>query len=317
MKGFDCNCTLTYDKALQFKQNGYDFTIRYVGRLQQASFDITNAEIQNILKAGLQLGLVQHCPKPDWVTTKELGVTYGQNALNFAKEAGYQKGCIVYLDLEGLKSGTPKQDIIDFSNAWYDEVSKEYTAGIYIGYNIYLSGDELYNKLKFKHYWKSLSRVPDIPIRGYEMSQFDGGTVCGIQIDRNEMAGDKLGNSPVFMIGDNIESEDIVMDNCFVGKKIVIATTLNVREKQDTTAKILGQFKQGDIIDVTGQIGSFYRCIYNSKDAFVHGDYVKDYVQVLPDYTTEIKELKVDIDTLTKANTDLKNKITNAVNALK
>lgn len=200
MKGFDCNVKLSYDKAVQFRNSGFDFVIRYVGRTQQASFDIDKAEVDAILSAGLKLAIVQHCPVPGWVTTKDLGTLYGINAAKFSLGTGYKLGCIIYLDLEGIKQGTPKADILAFCNAWYDEVVKAgYIPGIYIGYNIYLTGDELYNLLRFKHYWKSLSRVPEIPVRGYEMVQSAGGTINGVQIDNNVSTADKLGGSPVFM----------------------------------------------------------------------------------------------------------------------
>jgi len=201
LKGFDCNTKLSAEKALQFKQQGYGFAIRYVGRLQQASFDIDQAEVNNILAAGLKLAIVQHCPKDGWIPTKDLGITYGQNAVKFSKEAGYNKGCIVYLDLEGVLPGTSKADIISFCNAWYGEVVKYYTPGIYIGFNAFLTSEELYKKLKFQHYWKSFSKVPDVYKRGYEMIQKAECRVNGIAIDPDEVAGDKLGNFPVFMEG--------------------------------------------------------------------------------------------------------------------
>jgi len=203
VKGFDCNCKVSLDLAKKFKQDGYEFAIRYVGRLKQASFDIDKQELQDILKAGLKLGIVQHCPgKPGILPSKDLGTTYGKNAAKFAQEAGYKKGCIIYLDLEdvNIEYRNRKQDIIDYCNAWYEEVKAAgYTPGIYIGFNCFLSSSQLYGSLKFQHYWKSLSSVPDIARRGYEMIQSAGGMVNGIQIDNNVVTGDNLGNRPIFM----------------------------------------------------------------------------------------------------------------------
>lgn len=200
MKGFDCNTKLSYEKALAFKNLGYDFAIRYVGRYQQDSYDIDAQETADILKAELKLAIVQHCPNPEWTPTKDIGVLWGKNAAIFSKQANIQSGTIVYLDLEGLNN-TPKQDIIDFCNAWYDEVlTGGYTPGIYVGYNTYLTGDDLYYKLKYQHYWKSLSAVPDVTVRGYEMIQTAGGTVNGIEIDNNNVTGDRQGNQPIFMV---------------------------------------------------------------------------------------------------------------------
>jgi len=203
MKGFDCNVKLSYELSKKFKEDGFEFAMRYVGRLKQASFDIDTKEIQDILRAGLKLGIVQHCPgKPGILPSKELGTTYGKNAALFSEQSGYAKGCIVYLDLEdvNIEYKNRQQDIIDFCNYWYDEVlAAGYTPGIYIGFNTFLSGDMLYKRLKFQHYWKSFSKVPDVTTRGYEMVQLEWKTVNGIQIDTNEVTGDKLGNKPIFM----------------------------------------------------------------------------------------------------------------------
>lgn len=208
MKGFDCNVKLSHEKALEFKKDGYEFVIRYVGRLKQASFDIDKKEIQDTLKAGLQLGIVQHCPgKPGIMPSKELGIEYGKNAALFSAESGYAKGCIIYLDLEDVNSSysNKQQEIIDFCNCWYLEVEKAgYTPGVYVGFNTWLTGDELYNKLKFKHYWKSLSKVPDVTNRGYEMIQKGSGPVNDISIDVNTVTGDRLGNFPVFMVPEKV-----------------------------------------------------------------------------------------------------------------
>jgi hypothetical protein len=208
MNGFDCNVKLSYEKALQMKNSGYDFAIRYVGRLQQASFDIDKKELQDILKAGLKLAIVQHCPgKPGIMPSRELGETYGKNAAQFSREAGYKAGCIIYLDLEDVNSAySQKQSIIiDYCNSWYEQVETAgYTPGIYVGFNTWLSSSELYNKLKFKHYWKSFSQVPDVAKRSYEMWQGQQKTVNGIQIDPNEVTGDKLGNFPIFMTPEKV-----------------------------------------------------------------------------------------------------------------
>jgi hypothetical protein len=208
MKGIDCNVKLIRETAKIVKDKGYEFVIRYVGRLKQASFDIDKSEIDVILKAGLKVGIVQHCPgKPGILPSKELGIEYGSNATKFAKEAGYKAGCIIYLDLEDVNADykNRKQEIIDYCNNWYDEVLKGgYTPGIYIGFNVWLTGSELYGKLRFQHYWKSLSRVPDIPNRGYEMIQTAGNPIAGFSIDVNTVSGDKQGNFPVFMSAERI-----------------------------------------------------------------------------------------------------------------
>ncbi len=45
-----------------------------------------------------------------------------------------------------------------------------YLPGLYVGGGALLSGEQLYS-LPFEHYWRSQSRVPDIPNRGYQLIQ--------------------------------------------------------------------------------------------------------------------------------------------------
>src|SRR5262249_55997591 len=76
-----------------------------------------------------------------------------------------------------------------------------YGTGIYVGANAVLTGDELYWRLKTKHYWRSGSQVPDIPHRGYQMLQriVAGDVVAGIEIDRNVTRDDQLGDALLWL----------------------------------------------------------------------------------------------------------------------
>ena len=46
-----------------------------------------------------------------------------------------------------------------------------FVPGVYVGAGAILTGSELFWRLTTKHYWKSGSRVPDIPHRGYQLIQ--------------------------------------------------------------------------------------------------------------------------------------------------
>ena len=105
-----------------------------------------------------------------------------------------------------------------------------------------------------------------------------------------------------------LEDDDIMIIDSLVCKKIInVNTALNVRELPNTNSKILGQLKNGDIVQVTGKANNWYRINYNGKDAFISGDYVKDYVE--KDYSKEIQELKNEVSIL-------KAKIKSAISAL-
>lgn len=203
MFGLDCNFKLTYETALYFRKLGKEFVMRYVGRLiQSQSLDIDKKEKDDILLAGLSLGLVQHCPpSPGIIPSRELGITYGKNAALFAQESEYEQGKILYLDLEDISPeySTQKQKIYDYCKYWYDNVYKIYTPGVYIGFDVYLTSEELYRYLPFKYYWRSFSNVPDIYKRGYSMVQGREVTVNGMKIDPDEAQFDHLGFYPPFM----------------------------------------------------------------------------------------------------------------------
>ncbi len=215
IRGFDCNVKLSYDKARELRQAGFDFAMRYVGRLKQASFDIDKQELQDILRAGLAVGIVQHCPgKPGILPSKELGIEYGKNAALFSEQAGYKIGCIVYLDLEDVNADYKNRqtNIIAYCNAWHDEVKKAgYLPGIYIGFNTFLTGEQLYNKLKFTQYWKSFSNVPDVAVRGYSMFQKVQEVICGITLDTDEAMPDNKGDMPVFMCPEKVPVNQITV----------------------------------------------------------------------------------------------------------
>jgi hypothetical protein len=211
--GFDCNDPLDYQTASQFKEAGFNFAIRYVSLSQDlAEGDLTKEEVQNILNTGLGLLVVQHVPYSGWSPTAEKGQLYGKRAAEHCYNAGIPAGVCVYLDLEGVLEGQNTSDIIDYCNRWYDAVKQYgYIPGIYVGANSYLTGEDLYFELSFQHYWKSMSAVPDVEYRGYEMAQFASDPFNGIPIDRNTILGDNLGNYPAAYFADE---EVIEPDPC-------------------------------------------------------------------------------------------------------
>lgn len=56
---------------------------------------------------------------------------------------------------------------------------------------------------------------------------------------------------------------------------IVTASTLNVRAKPSTSAKILGTLNRGATTKITGSDGGFYITKYNNKTAYVSKQYIK------------------------------------------
>lgn len=206
--GFDANTKITKSSAKALANAGMTFAVRYVSRnTKNASKDLDASETDIILDAGLALMAVQHVESEGWTPTRTLGATYGANAAAHAAAAALPKGVSVFLDLEGVGSGAPTADILDYCNAWYEKVAAAgYFPGIYVGANCGLDGDDLFYRLKFKSYWKSGSKVPDIPVRGYSMLQTikPGEKVGGVEIDRNVIVTDSLGGIPVWAVAESV-----------------------------------------------------------------------------------------------------------------
>ncbi|HEY1612243.1 MAG TPA: DUF1906 domain-containing protein [Rhizomicrobium sp.] len=197
--GFDIDRPLSARDAAAFQARGFRFCVRYLSRSQdhESPGDLSRAEADAILNAGLALMAVQHVAKAYWIPTADLGRTNGTNAVRNAQEVGLPAGVNIWLDLEGVRGDTPRQDVIDYCNAWFAAVSAAgYATGLYVGDSIVLSPDDLYWNLRTQHYWKSGSNVPDIPIRGYQMLQrIPPGADDDTNVDTDVTQNDAFGGS--------------------------------------------------------------------------------------------------------------------------
>jgi hypothetical protein len=181
--GFDCDAVLSADLARQFFSQGYRFCLRYLSRAQAAQ-NLGAQEARDILLSGLALMPVQHARAPGWSPDASLGQADGQEASANAKAIGFPSGVNLWCDLEGVNPAAQAQDVVDYSRAWYHAVrAAGYSPGLYVGAGTLLTGQQLFD-LPFRHYWRSSSRVPDIPKRGYQLIQFSPEVqLNGIAID--------------------------------------------------------------------------------------------------------------------------------------
>jgi hypothetical protein len=205
--GFDTNTVLTLPNAQRFHNDGFKFCFRYLSlSAGQAAGDLTTAEANHILDSGLALMPVQHVRSPGWHPTGTLGIKTGTNAANNAKSVGFPDGINVWMDLEGVAPGTAAADVIDYCNNWFVEVEAAgYVPGIYVGFNAILNGKQLFNDLKFQHYWKAGGNPPVPVTRGYQMLQTiqnppQGEVLHGINIDRDKTKTDDLGGTAIWLV---------------------------------------------------------------------------------------------------------------------
>jgi hypothetical protein len=109
---------------------------------------------------------------------------------------GFPQGVNVWCDREGVSGNASHQQVIDYCNSWYDAVaSAGDVPGLYVGADGVLDGHDLRFRLKFAHYWKSLSDVPEVEGRGYQMVQGDEQIVNGVSIDQDLTQIDLLGDT--------------------------------------------------------------------------------------------------------------------------
>lgn len=199
LHGFDINRPLNNSDLKSFYAQGFRFCLRYLTRAANApqAGDLTRDEADRILANGFALMAVQHVASEGWHPTATLGRTYGQNAVDNAQSVGLPPGVNLWLDLEGVSDTATAPDVVDYCNAWFKAVeAADYATGIYVGANSRLSGDDLFWRLKTKHYWKSGSKVPDIPVRGYQMLQWiPPGPDTADTIDRNVTQNDAFGDA--------------------------------------------------------------------------------------------------------------------------
>jgi len=204
-RGFDCNTVLTASSAQAFKNQGFAFAVRYVPRTfvataSNAQGNLTTAEAQHILGAGLALMAVQHVQSPGWVPSEALGTSYGQIAAANAQAVGLPPGINLWLDLEGVASGTAAGIVQDYCNAWYDEVAGAgYVPGLYVGASCGLSATQLVG-MSFRYFWQSGSTVPALST-GYCLVQKISGSyvVDGIAYDLDTVQSDEYGQTPIWL----------------------------------------------------------------------------------------------------------------------
>ncbi len=212
-QGFDSDTAIVADTASALFGAGFRFALRYLSRTEpQNPSDLSTAEAQAILGAGLALMAVQHCPRPGWAPSAALGQQYGHAAARNAAAIGLPTasvgaglglgwGLSLWLDLEGVASWATAADTIAYCNAWAGAVEAAgFQPGLYVGANQPLSGDELYWRLRVKSYWKSASTVPAIPYRGYQMVQaLAPSPMVGVAIDRDVVMADAFGALPTWL----------------------------------------------------------------------------------------------------------------------
>jgi hypothetical protein len=202
--GFDTDTHVTSAAARQFRADGFRFCLRYLALGSgQGHGDLSNAEANDILDAGLALMPVQHVRNPGWQATGASGTSTGRNAADNARDVGFHPGVNVWMDLEGVSANSIRADVEAYCNNWFAQVEAAgYVPGIYVGFSAGLNGQQL-GQLRFEHYWKAGGNIPQIQGRGYQMIQTIGNPpehLHHIEIDRDRTQADQQGGRALWLI---------------------------------------------------------------------------------------------------------------------
>lgn len=204
-RGFDANTVISAAQAQAFLAAGFQFALRYVGRTHMASYDLTTAEAETLLAAGLALMPVQHVLGGEWMPTGALGTEYGTNVATFCQQIGFPPGVNVWLDLESVSTQAAAADVVAYCTSWYTAVSAAgYVPGVYVGWHPGLTGTQLYD-LPFQHYWAAynVDGVSTPHPRGYQMVQSSGtGSIGGVsteEYDVDETRADDTGGTVLWL----------------------------------------------------------------------------------------------------------------------
>lgn len=204
--GFDCNTKLDEKSAARlaastfgfnYQEHPLEFAIRYVFYREAVPGDLSAAETDAILGAGLRMLVVQHVRNPGWTASEECGASDGQWAARNAAAAGYLAGCHLALDLEGVANSGHR--VSAHAVAWATAVRDGgFLPVIYVGYQCGLTPDELWELPNVDRYWSDFG-TRHVSNRGFCCQQFKQQIIAGVEVDPDHAYPDALGGTLVAM----------------------------------------------------------------------------------------------------------------------
>jgi hypothetical protein len=156
--------------------------------------EIERDELERILGMGLELMLYQRVRFPGWDPRAHSGSADGAAAAHAALDAGYPAAAHIFLDLEGIKGDA--EGTIGFADLHADQILESgFRAGVYVGYEVPLTPEQLYENLPQNSYWSDAGHR-SVAIRGCALHQGKQVTIGGVDYDFDELRPDLLGGVP-------------------------------------------------------------------------------------------------------------------------
>lgn len=197
---FDTDERCSLDQLLALREVGFRGGIRTVTFSEALDpSDVTAAEVEDFMAAGLGLMIYQRVRNPGWLPSGPMGLSDAHVAVAKAQAAGYLLGGSLWGDLEGI-GGTGEATIEYANDKDHAIFDAGYAPGEYVGFDVPLTGHQLFHSLIARSYWRSASNVPDVEQRGYAVRQVaENAVVAGVTVDINLARADNLGGRAYWM----------------------------------------------------------------------------------------------------------------------
>lgn len=165
-------------------------------------YDISRAEQDRILVAKLQLSLVQHVRAGDpvthlWDPAVHDGEQDARAIVAHARTVTHPEGVHLWLDLEAIVLAAGSLiATVKFATDWQHVVISEgFRAGLYHGYSVPLSAEQLYDLPGFDQYGSDAGHRA-VGTRGNSFEQGPTIVVAGTKFDVDQLKPDLLGCLP-------------------------------------------------------------------------------------------------------------------------
>ncbi len=150
-------------------ENKYTAVGRYLDNLSLA-------EIARLHQRGIGVFGIRTARRNGWVPNGAEGNSDGLSTVRFANDLGIEDGTTISCDFEGCDPATTVVDATAYGSEWPALVTSKWKAMLYVGAGQPLNGQQLYQLPGFTLYWRSCSRVTELPC-GYALLQTRPGNV--------------------------------------------------------------------------------------------------------------------------------------------
>jgi hypothetical protein len=193
-QGFDTITVIDAEAARALVDAGFDFAIRYADSITFAELDVLTGVGLGVMLAGL-------ARTHGW--SADSGASDGARVSAKALAVRFPPAATLWCDQE---DGVPDEvTAIAYATGWWRGATKEgaQDPGLYVGSGSgFQNAAALHRDVPFRRYWRSMSQVPNVAVRGYQLLQLfpPNELVAGIRVDRDVVQSDYHGGLPVLCV---------------------------------------------------------------------------------------------------------------------